>query len=436
MVDSGSGDCSSPASGGSDDSSSVGCSGPAIATETAWCVGIGTGQEEADLLDSSGEIAEGCDDGSTSSASTIMDSPCHQGDGSQCAEVMGSQFHFPEDILHHIHALMLMRDAARAACVSRGFLHSWRFYPKLILDINTLGLNKDASKGVITEKFITRVDRIMHNHAGTGLNIFKLVTYPCSNIHPSYVDRWLEIAITPATKELTLQITQGGEIEYNFPCSLLSSDKGSSLHSIFLAECSLHSVVQVGSMRSLTSVGLSSVHITGEELCCFLSNSCSLEYLCLSQCDDITSLKIPCVLLRFNVLDVTSCKLLEMIENNAPRLSTFNYNGRVIHISLGASLQVSKLGMACAYEPDMLYYASTRLPSIAPNIQSLYLSTRDETVDTPMVLGRFLQLNYLEIELLRPTYSPDYDFCSLVSFIDASPNLRTFILRVSTHLSM
>jgi hypothetical protein len=48
-----------------------------------------------------------------------------------------------------------------------------------------------------------------------------------------------------------------------------------------------------------------------------------------------------------------------------------------------------------------------------------------------MVLGKFLHLEYLEIKLFIPSRSPDYDFCSLVSFLDASPNLKMFVLRVS-----
>lgn len=53
-----------------------------------------------------------------------------------------------------------------------------------------------------------------------------------------------------------------------------------------------------------------------------------------------------------------------------------------------------------------------------------------QTVNTPKVLGKFLQLKCLEILLLTPDLSPGYDFCSLVSFIDASPALETFILRI------
>ena len=54
-----------------------------------------------------------------------------------------------------------------------------------------------------------------------------------------------------------------------------------------------------------------------------------------------------------------------------------------------------------------------------------------QVVNTPMVLGKFTHLKYLEIVLIKPNQSPDYDFCSLVSFLDGAPSLETFILRVS-----
>ncbi|KAJ1257005.1 hypothetical protein BS78_K237800 [Paspalum vaginatum] len=67
---------------------------------------------------------------------------------------------------------------------------------------------------------------------------------------------------------------------------------------------------------------------------------------------------------------------------------------------------------------------------IAPNLQTLFLTTCDETVNTPVAFGKFLQLRYLEIMLSAPNFSPDFDFCSLVSFLDASPALETLILRI------
>lgn len=171
-----------------------------------------------------------------------------------------------QDILYQIHALMSMKDAACAASVSRGFLRSWRFYPNLIFDVETLGINADRNINEINSDFICRIDDIMLNHAGIGVKTFRLQTYPCDNVHPNNVDRWLQVAITPGIKEFELRMSMENKIEYNFPCSLLSTERGSSMQSFSLDECAFHHTVKVGSLKSLTSVHLRSVHITGEEL--------------------------------------------------------------------------------------------------------------------------------------------------------------------------
>jgi hypothetical protein len=55
-----------------------------------------------------------------------------------------------------------------------------------------------------------------------------------------------------------------------------------------------------------------------------------------------------------------------------------------------------------------------------------------QSVDTPMVSAKFLHLKYLLINLNGGcAFPPEYDYLSLVSFLDASPVLETFILRVS-----
>jgi hypothetical protein len=59
-------------------------------------------------------------------------------------------------------------------------------------------------------------------------------------------------------------------------------------------------------------------------------------------------------------------------------------------------------------------------------------------VDTPMLPTKFLYLKHLTISLITssgPDFSPSYDYLSLVSFLDASPSLETFILEVTRHCS-
>ena len=53
-----------------------------------------------------------------------------------------------------------------------------------------------------------------------------------------------------------------------------------------------------------------------------------------------------------------------------------------------------------------------------------------------ITLNKFLQLKYLEITLSASFFSPDFDLSSLVSFLDASHALETFILRVNLHLEL
>uniref|UniRef100_A0ACD5X1I3 Uncharacterized protein n=3 Tax=Avena sativa TaxID=4498 RepID=A0ACD5X1I3_AVESA len=353
---------------------------------------------------------------------------------SQSAENTGSELALPEDILFHVHTLMPMRDAARAACVSRVFLNSWRCYPRLTLDTETLGihLDTDEEEEKIESDFVSRVDHIMQNHSGNGLKKVKIRTHPCRNLHPSNVDRCLQIAISPGIEEFELQIYRRRNMEYDFPSSLLTTARGSSIRSFVLTYCAFHSTMTVGCLSSLARVYLRCVHITGDELYCFLSNCPALEQLDLSNCSDMIFLKIPHLLIQLNLLWVQHCHKLQMIEANAPKLRDFNYTGMPIHISLGDSSQVRVIEMHCEHESRMIYFARTKLPSIAPNLQILHLSSCNETINIPMITGKFNCLKYLELEIMLQlsSLSPDFDFHSLVSFLDASHALETFILRV------
>ena len=58
-----------------------------------------------------------------------------------------------------------------------------------------------------------------------------------------------------------------------------------------------------------------------------------------------------------------------------------------------------------------------------------------QTVNTPKVFTKFIQLKYLAIEVSTSKFSQDYDLCSLISFLDASP-LESLIVRVCHHLSL
>ncbi|CAM0150784.1 unnamed protein product [Urochloa decumbens] len=346
-------------------------------------------------------------------------SPCHRVDGGDSKDGEASGYSIPElpqDIWRHIHSLMPMDEAARAACLSHAFLSSWRCYPKLDLNRRTLW-SKACS-----ENLSCRIDNILRNHSGIGLKILRLdlrsrhIPFPC-------IDKWLQVSVTPGIEELTLLLHK----KYKLPCSLLSDGVRSTIRSLQLDYCIFHPMLDLGPLRSLTILRPSHVHITGEELECLLSNSLVLEHLDLNDCKELTFLRIPSVLLQLSYLSVIGCWDLQVIENKASNLSSLTLIGEVSKLSLGETSQMKCLGLR---HENVVCYARANLPSIMPNLETLELGSWSE-VNTPMLPTKFLNLKHLAIQINGETLSPSYDYFSMVSFLDASPSLETWWLDVS-----
>ncbi|CAL5009071.1 unnamed protein product [Urochloa decumbens] len=211
-------------------------------------------------------------------------SPCHRVDGDDSKDGEASGYSIPElpqDIWRHIHSLMPMDEAARAACVSHAFLSFWRCYPKLTLSWQML-----CSKAKVGS-LRRRINSILRNHTGIGLKILRLNLRDQDSSFP-YINSWLQVAVTPGIEELTLELYE----KYKFPCSILSIGVRNSLRSLQLDSCVFHPTPELGPLRSLTRLILRSVHITGDELEGFLSNSLALEHLDLYNCKKIIILKV------------------------------------------------------------------------------------------------------------------------------------------------
>ncbi|KAI4978956.1 hypothetical protein ZWY2020_015709, partial [Hordeum vulgare] len=354
-------------------------------------------------------------------------STCEQGgDGdSQSGKATRSSIpDLPEDILLRIHSMLPMREAARVACVSRAFFHSWRCHPSLIFTKDTIGLKKSACG----ENFDHKIDRILRNHSGC-LKTFNLDYNGTRGFDgTSYFDRWLQIALKPGIEELALVLSET-KGKYNFPCSLLSDGVRNSLRYLRLRFCALHPTVELGPLRSLRSLYLWRVSITWNELECLLLNSLSLELLDLISCSEIECLKLPCALQRLSALSVFACDRLKVIESKAPNLSSFCLYGNWLDFSLVETLPIKELDLEQA---NLIRDARAKLPSLMPNIETLAIQSSSEVVDAPMLPTKFLHLKHLTITVRSGAIvSRAYDYFSLVSFLDASPSLETLILDVS-----
>ncbi|CAN6191934.1 unnamed protein product [Urochloa humidicola] len=341
---------------------------------------------------------------------------------------------FPEDVLHHIHSLVPLRDAARAACVSHRFLRSWRRFPNLTFNWETFGLNLDG--GPLygrAKKCVNGIHHILQNHSGTGVKTLDLRVRPCGDvITVNHLDFWLRAAVKSGIIKLALDLPRIQSIGFNFSCSLISI-AASSLQSFSLSYCGFHPTPTIGCLRSLKNVSLTLVHITEEELGCFFDCTISLEKLEVSQCEDITFLKIPSHLHQLSILRVFLCRRLQMIEVNAPKVSTFLFRGPPMKISISNPSQLKNMTMNGQCYSGMFQYALTKLQSITSNLQTLTLLSSVEALNIPVSPDKFLHLRNLKIYCCG---MDNFDFFSLVSFLKACPTLESFFLSAGPHFDV
>jgi len=283
----------------------------------------------------------------------------------------------PEDILCHIHSLLPLPDAARAACVSHRFLHSWRCFPNLTFYQTTFGLNKGTSYER-EKNFIDRIDHIIRNHSGVGVKTLILDVSHCGKvITAQHLDIWLQAIIRSGILKIYVELPPHYSPEYNLQCSLLSC-AGSSLQSISLFSCAFHPTLTIGYLKSLKRVCLNHVHSTEEELGCLFSSTVSLGFIELTSYNEITFLNIPSHLQALSTLMVFMCTSLQTIEIYAPNLTKFWFAGPPIEILINNSSQLKYMSMNGTYNSGTIQYAQTKLQSIAPKLQTLSLTSSKE----------------------------------------------------------
>uniref|UniRef100_A0A0D3H8S6 At1g61320/AtMIF1 LRR domain-containing protein n=1 Tax=Oryza barthii TaxID=65489 RepID=A0A0D3H8S6_9ORYZ len=241
--------------------------------------------------------------------------------------------YLPEEMWQHIHSLMPMKDAARAACLSSAFLYSWRNRPKLSFSTETMGIVEG------TTDFIRKIDRVMEKHSGIGV---KALTIEFNGLFStkarSYLERWLQIAVTPRIEELSLSMSKG-KAYYDFPCSLLSDGSGSSIRLLDLYCCTFRPTSEIGCFQSLTRL--------------------HLEY-------------------RLTYVEVRGCSRLRVIENKAPNLHSLHIFYQAYHpiqLSFGESSLVKNLSIGYS---SVLNHACAELPYIFPNLETLTIRSLGE----------------------------------------------------------
>uniref|UniRef100_A0ACD5XVA2 Uncharacterized protein n=1 Tax=Avena sativa TaxID=4498 RepID=A0ACD5XVA2_AVESA len=366
----------------------------------------------------------------------INQEPCLQDDEASRADKKMAcvEPSLPEDIWHHIHSLLPLQDAACAACVSQAFLRCWIYRPNLTFSPETLNFKNQYNEGDeisadMSTQLVTRIERIVRKHEGI-LKALKLELLDCPDIDNYDLHSWLFFAFKSQVEELSLWLHSDFTEVYNFPWQFFSEGRGNSIRSLHLSCCALRPVTGLGCLTNISILELYDVCISGEDLGCVLSSCPALEELHLMDCSEIICLEIPSLLHQLSHLVVSECENLDVIQSKAPNLCSFVYSGEEAQFSLGDSLENLKI-MGSGWD-EIVGYARERLPHMVPKLEYLDICSSFER-DTPVVPGEFLYLNHLAISFVSWSsgFCPDYDYLSLVSFLDVCPALETFELSVS-----
>ncbi|VAI19803.1 unnamed protein product [Triticum turgidum subsp. durum] len=353
------------------------------------------------------------------------DSTCKQDHSSQGGETQYPGPHLPEDIWCHIYSLLPMRDAARAACVSNAFQRFWRCHPNLAFSMKALGMDKrSCGEDEIARNFTSKVDHILKNRLCMAIKTLEIV-FRYYNDQVCNLDSWLQTVVTPGIEELTIQLSRKSGRYYNFPWSVLANESGSSIRYINLSCCVFSSTAGL-CLKSLSRLELCDVDITGDQLGS-LHNSFALQQVRLRLCNNISCLKIPFHLRQLGCLEVFDCSL-QLIEIEAQNISNFQFRGHTqVQLPLGVALQLKKLVMSF---PGAVSYVCADFPSSLQYVEAPTICSSHEMIDTPVLPSKFFHIKYLSVDLSALAFSPTYDYCSLISFFDASPSLETLVVNV------
>ncbi|KAF8662978.1 hypothetical protein HU200_055564 [Digitaria exilis] len=311
----------------------------------------------------------------------------------------------PMDILSAILSLLPINDAIRTSVLSKKFKFVWCSHTNLTFNKCTLRKtyfrpSKGYFQALYDKEFITRVDTILHQHSGTGVERME-IKFLLESKHADHIDSWISFAIASKTKEFVVNVS--GE-PYSLPSQFFSPNNGSHLQCLELWSVSLQLPSDYKGFLNLKSLTLVDVSITNEDVQCMLSKCNLLEFFEIAYCRNVTSIRMLHPLDRLMHLVVDVCAKLKEIELNCG-LATLKYTGIVVPLVFASTSKLTNINVAIRQEKMLnqsaLSYMITGFPATLPRLEALTLFCyeRERTI-VPERPFKFTYLRNLRLELI------------------------------------
>uniref|UniRef100_A0A0E0LHE4 At1g61320/AtMIF1 LRR domain-containing protein n=1 Tax=Oryza punctata TaxID=4537 RepID=A0A0E0LHE4_ORYPU len=252
----------------------------------------------------------------------------------------------------------------------------------------------------LDQDFINRVEAVLKQHPGAGVDRMEVHYVPLSNQNAGYIDRWFGFAIAAKTKQLIFDFGpfHATAAPYKFTFEIFSGTNSSHLQSVKLGGASLKQPESFNGFLNIKKLELKDVDITDAELQLLLPKCHVLEFLGVSSCS------------------------LQAYRH----LKTLEYRGSLVPLAPPGTLT----GL-CIDSPDVssaLAYFFNGLPSTLPHLETLTLRCKDRSA-LPDKTTKFIYLRHLRLDLFFPG-KMKADALDFACLLEAAPFLENLELHM------
>ncbi|KAM7486587.1 hypothetical protein LguiA_002596 [Lonicera macranthoides] len=244
----------------------------------------------------------------------------------------------PDEILAYILSFLTLKDAIATSVLSKRWKGLWAFVTRLHFDHKISWLDDDliimkeksASERQIvakkleaenTDRFVRQVNRVLKLHKSPTIEEFRV----CVELDENYkinIDEWLKFALTRRVQRLELYMAWHhiGPL----PCSRRP-------YNLVLPS----ETVSVSDFKSLKSLHLKAVDVSGQVLENILANCPVLEWFAVHGSLELKTFKLASPSLVLKYLEISWCPNLNSIEIcNLTNLVRFGYRGPDMNLRL------------------------------------------------------------------------------------------------------
>uniref|UniRef100_A0A0E0DK44 Uncharacterized protein n=1 Tax=Oryza meridionalis TaxID=40149 RepID=A0A0E0DK44_9ORYZ len=298
-----------------------------------------------------------------------------------------SEIYEAADILSKIVSRLPINEAIRTSVLSRKWRCVWCSHTDLTLNKGTMRkpyvktLSGYQWRWLRDTEFITRVDTVLDQHSGMGV-------------------QRMEIKIRAHFSQICHGTRIVGEPPYNLPSQLFSPNYCSYLRCLELTTVSLQLPADFKGFQNLKSLSLVDMNITNEDVQCMLSKCNLLEFLEISYCRTITSIRMLYPLDRLKHLVVNICPILDEIELNCSP-TTLKYTGDMVPLKFASTSRLTNISFLLFTGQSALSYIVTGFPSTLSRLETLTLLCKElERTIVPERPFKFTYLRNLRLELV------------------------------------